>query len=50
MGEAIKAFDKCSRDSLRDWGVDPDVDDKIVRRPWSPNILKWFSADDYPTS
>ena len=49
MGEAVKAFDKCSRDSLRFWGVDPDVDDKIVRPPWSPTILKWFSADDYPT-
>jgi hypothetical protein len=48
LGGPIKAFDKCSRDSLRDWGVDPDLEDRIVRRPWSPNVAKWFSPDDYP--
>ena len=48
LGAPIKAFDKCSRDSLRDWGVDPDVEDKIVRRPWSPNVRQWFTPDDYP--
>jgi hypothetical protein len=48
LGAPIKAFDKCSRDSLRDWGVDPDVEDKIVRRPWSPNMSDWFTANDYP--
>jgi hypothetical protein len=48
LGEAIKAFDQCSRDSLRDWGVDPDVDDRIVRSVWAPAPSKWFSPDDYP--
>ena len=48
MGEAIKAFDKCSRDSLKDWGVDPDVEEKIVRRPWSPDVRSWFGPSDYP--
>ncbi len=48
LGAAIKAFDKCSRDSLRDWGVDPDVEDGIVRRPWSPHVLDWFTSNDYP--
>jgi hypothetical protein len=48
LGEAIKVFDKCSRDSLRDWGVDPDIDDKIVRRAWSPDVFRWFTSDDYP--
>jgi hypothetical protein len=48
LGDAIKSFDKCSRDSLRDWGVDPDVEDKIVRPVWAPDPRKWFSADDYP--
>lgn len=48
LGEAIKMFDQCSRDSLRDWGVDPDVEDKIVSRAWAPDAGRWFSADDYP--
>lgn len=48
MGDAIAAFDKCSRDSLRDWGVDPDVEDKIVRPVWALNPGQWLSANDYP--
>jgi TonB family protein len=48
LGEPIKAFDLCSRDSLRDWGVDPDLDDKIVRGVWAPNPRGWFSSEDYP--
>ena len=48
LGEPIKAFDQCSRDSLRDWGVDPDVEDKIVRGVWAPNPGAWFSQADYP--
>lgn len=48
LGEPIKAFDQCSRNSLRDWGVDPDVDDKIVRPVWAPEPWKWFSTNDYP--
>jgi hypothetical protein len=48
LGEAIRMFDKCSRDSLRDWGVDPDLEDKIVRPAWAPDVLSWFSSDDYP--
>ena len=48
LGEPIKMFDQCSRDSLRDWGVDPDVEDKIVRGVWAPRPWAWFSSDDYP--
>jgi len=48
LGEAIKMFDKCSRDSLRDWGVDPDLEDKIVRPAWPSNVRVWFSPTDYP--
>jgi outer membrane biosynthesis protein TonB len=48
LGEAIKAFDQCSRDSLRDWGVDPDLEDKIVRGVWAPNPRGWFNSGDYP--
>lgn len=48
MGMPIKAFDQCLRQSLRDWGVDPDVEDKIVRSVWAPDPRRWFSASDYP--
>jgi Gram-negative bacterial TonB protein C-terminal len=48
LDRAIKAFDKCSRDSLRDWGVDPNVEDKIVRPVWTANASSWLSSDDYP--
>ena len=48
LGDAMKVFDECTRDSLRDWGVDPDIEDKIVRPVWAANIWRWFSADDYP--
>ena len=48
LGKAIKTFDECGRDSLRDWGVDPAVDDKIARRVWASDAASWFSARDYP--
>lgn len=48
LGDAIKAFDKCSRDSLHDWGIDPDLEEKIVRHPWAPDPASWFSVNDYP--
>lgn len=49
MGNPIKAFDKCSRDSLKDWGVDPDLEDKIVRPAWPPGgVVNWFNTNDYP--
>jgi hypothetical protein len=50
LGDAVAAFDKCTRDSLRDWGVDPDLQDKIVRPPWAPDPSRWFSSNDYPNS
>lgn len=48
LGAPMAAFDKCSRDSLKDWGVDPDLEDKIVRPVWAPNPASWFSPSDYP--
>jgi hypothetical protein len=50
LGAAIKMFDECSRDSLRDWGVDPDLEDKIVRPVWVRDASRWFSVSDYPGS
>ena len=46
--DQILPIDQCSRDSLKDWGVDPDLQDKIVRPVWAPDPAKWFSASDYP--
>lgn len=48
MGEAIKMLDQCSRDQLRGWGIDPEIDEKIVRRVWAPDASRWFSANSYP--
>lgn len=48
LGEAIKMFDRCSRNSLRDWGVDPDLEDKILRPVWAPAPSAWFKSSDYP--
>jgi hypothetical protein len=48
LGKPMKAFDECSRDSLRDWGVDPELQDKIVKPVWLANNGHWISADDYP--
>ena len=49
MGEPIKKFDECGRESLRDWGVDPDLQDKVVRPVWLENTGKLISSEDYPT-
>lgn len=48
LGGPITVFDKCSRDSLRDWGVDPDVEDKIVRPLWALKPWLWIRPADYP--
>lgn len=48
MGNAISMFDKCSRDSLKDWGVDPSLEEKIVRPAWASDPSEWFTSDDYP--
>lgn len=48
LGPSIKMFDECSRESLRAWGIDPDLEDKIVRPVWAPKPWAWFSPNDYP--
>ena len=48
LGEPIRMFDKCSQDSLKDWGVDPEVEARIVRPVWAPNPAQWFTSEDYP--
>lgn len=48
MGEPMKALEKCGRDSLKDWGVDPQLDAQIVRPVWAVNPTKWLFPSDYP--
>lgn len=48
LGEPIKALDECSRESLRDWGIDPDLEDKIVKPVFSVDPHGWITAGDYP--
>ena len=48
LGEPIKMFDQCGRDQLRGWGIDPTIEDKIVRPVWAPDAQSWFTSDDYP--
>jgi hypothetical protein len=48
LGAPIAALDTCSRDSLKDWGVDPDMEDKIVRPVWAINPTRWLFESDYP--
>jgi len=48
LGDAIKIFDVCMRDALKDWGVNPDVEDKIVRPVWAPEPWRWLVGEDYP--
>jgi hypothetical protein len=48
MGQPIKMLDQCSCDSLKDWGVDPNLEDKIVRPVWLVNHDSLISPQDYP--
>jgi TonB family protein len=44
----IKAFEECDRDLLHDLGLDPDIQDKIARPLWVPDITRWIGPSDYP--
>ena len=48
MGKPIAMFDECERDLLRHWGVDPAIQDKIVKPVWGTSPLNGFSSNDYP--
>ena len=48
LGKALRMFDECERDLLRQWGVDPDQQDQIVKPVWAPSMTAWFSSSDYP--
>jgi TonB family protein len=48
LADPLKVFDQCMRDLITSWGVDPNVQDKIVRPAWAPDVRSWFSSADYP--
>lgn len=48
MGDAIKALDQCGRDMLKFWGLDPEVEARIVRPAWIPQPWAVLNSDDYP--
>lgn len=48
LADPIRMFDQCGRDMLRYWGIDPQVDEQIVRPVWAMDPRTWFSASDYP--
>jgi hypothetical protein len=48
MAAPVRKFDECSRDSLRDWGVDPSLEEKIVRPVWLANAGNLISSEEYP--
>ena len=50
LGAAFQKFEECNRDSLRDWGVDPAVEAKIVRPLWAINPSEWLFSSDYPSA
>ena len=50
LGRPIKMLYDCSRHQLRGWGLDPDVEEKIVRPVWAAEPSSWFTSDDYPMS
>ncbi|MEO5775250.1 MAG: energy transducer TonB [Sphingomicrobium sp.] len=48
LAAPIKMLDECSRLSLKDWGVDPDLEDKVVRPVWNSSSTPFLKATDYP--
>jgi len=50
MGAPLKTFDKCVRDLAKTWGIDPDLEERIVRPVWAPANQQWLSSNDYPAT
>jgi TonB family protein len=47
---AMKALQKCERDLLISWGMDPAALDSIETPAFHRNIVSLFSTNDYPSS
>jgi len=50
IGGAMKALQKCERELLISWGMDPVVLDSIAKPAFQPNLYLLFSVNDYPSS
>ena len=50
LSDPLKVFDQCMRDLIRSWGVDPDVQDRIVRPAWIADIGALLSSTVFPES
>ena len=50
IGRAMTMLEQCTKDQLRYWGVDPAIEEKIVRRTWAADLYQWFGPNDYPAS
>lgn len=50
MEKPLRTLDKCSQESVTDWGIDPKIDAAIVKPAWIRNSDKIFSSSDYPSS
>lgn len=51
MRRVYELMETCARDQLAGWGLDPDVQEKVVLPPVSLRSLAMlFSSDDYPKS
>lgn len=48
MAAPMKIFDQCDRDLLHDLGLDPAVQDKVVRPLWAPDLTRWLNSNSYP--
>lgn len=50
LGKANAMMRECAREQMTGWGLDPDVQDKIVRSAISKRSLAdFFSSSDYPS-
>lgn len=49
IGGAMKALEKCERELLISWGMDPVVLDSIAKPAFHPNLVMIFSTNDYPS-
>jgi hypothetical protein len=48
MGPAMGALRNCTRDLVRQWGFDPDVQSQLISKPEPRNPERWLRYDDYP--
>lgn len=50
LREPMKMFEQCDRDLMQDIGLDPNIQDRIVRPAWTAKPASWFTPSIYPRS